>query len=62
MRGKRGTKERAPKDCVTVGIYQKEETKSLIMGNQKDYHYAHYEGLTVGLCMMSYNLMAIIEH
>ena len=49
-----------------MGIYRKEKIKDLIkgiiMGNQSDCRYAHYEGLTVGLCMRSYNLMVIIEH
>ena len=49
-----------------MGIYRNEKIKDLIKGiirgNQSDCRYAHYERLTVGLCMRSYNLMVIIEH
>ena len=52
------------KDCVSLGIYRKEKIKDLIkgiiMGNQRDCRYVHYKGLTIGLCLRSYNLMAII--
>ena len=49
---------------MSLGIYRKEKINDLIneilMGNQRDCHYAHYKGLTVGLCIKSYNMMAIM--
>ena len=51
---------------MSLGIYRKEKIKDLIkgiiMGNQYNCRYAHYEGLIVGLSMRSYNMMVIIEH